>query len=308
MTAAAPVLAAAALGVVTAAALVLAAAALGALLVWRRHCLSLVAQASHELRGPLQAALLGLHGLGDPGDGTRLAAIDLELRRAARAVEDLSAAAGGRRAAESAADVELGELLEDAGSVWELLAAHRGVDLVVETPARPLVVRADRLRIAQALANLVANAVEHGGGEVRVRARAAAAGARIEVTDGGPGLPAPLAELVAAARGRRDRRGHGLALAAVIAERHGGRLVTAPSPSGARLALEIPLAGAAAPAARRGELAGRRRLRRPLLVRSLPAGPRLRRRFGRRRPAGARLRRLPPAGLPVRTSRPVRRA
>ena len=305
VTAAALVLAAATLGVVTAAALVLAAAALGALLVWRRHCLSLVAQASHELRGPLQAALLGLHGLGDPGDGTRLAAIDLELRRAARAVEDLSAAAGGRRAAESAADVELGELLEDAGSVWELLAAHRGVDLVVETPARPLVVRADRLRIAQALANLVANAVEHGGGEVRVRARAAAARARIEVTDGGPGLPAPLAELVAAARGRRDRRGHGLALAAVIAERHGGRLVTAPSPSGARLALEIPLA---APAARRGELAGRPRLRRPLLVRSLPAGPRLRRRFGRRRPAGARLRRLPPAGLPVRTSRPVRRA
>ena len=107
-------LAAAALGV-TAAALVLAAAALGALLVWRRHCLSLVAQASHELRGPLRAALLGLHGLGEPGDGTRLAAIDLELRRAARAVEDLSAAAGGRRAAESAAEVELGELLEDAG-------------------------------------------------------------------------------------------------------------------------------------------------------------------------------------------------
>jgi signal transduction histidine kinase len=328
MTAAALVLAAVTLGAVTAAALqpvpldpitvaalALSAAALGALLVWRRHCLSLVAQASHELRGPLQAALLGLHGLGDPGDGTRLAAIDLELRRAARAVEDLSAAAGGRRAAESATDVELGELLEDAGSAWELLAVHRGVHLVVEAPARPLVVRADRLRIAQALANLVANAVEHGGGEVRVRARAVAAGARIEVTDGGPGLPAPLAELVAAARGRRDRRGHGLALAAVIAERHGGRLVTAPSPSGARLVLELPLASAE-PAAYRAQRGrpftrrppGRPRLRRPPLVRALPAGPRLRLPFGRRRPAGARLRRLPPAGLPVRTSRPVRRA
>ena len=116
--------------------------------------------------------------------------------------------------------------------------------------------RADRLRIAQALANLVANAVEHGGGEVRVRARAAAVSARVEVTDGGAGLPAPLADLVAAARGRRDRRGHGLALAAVIARRHGGRLVTAPSPRGARLVLELPLA-AAAPEARRGALRGR---------------------------------------------------
>ena len=62
---------------------------------------------------------------------------------------------------------------------------------MVEPSAAPLVVRADRLRIAQALANLVANAVEHGGGEVRVRARAVDGRARIEVTDGGPGLPAP---------------------------------------------------------------------------------------------------------------------
>ena len=50
-------------------------------LLWRRRCLSLVAQASHELRGPLQAALLGLHGIEAPGAGARLAAIELELRR-----------------------------------------------------------------------------------------------------------------------------------------------------------------------------------------------------------------------------------
>jgi signal transduction histidine kinase len=234
---------------------VVGAALLAAALLWRRRCLSLVAQASHELRGPLQAALLGLHGLEDPGDGARLAAIELELRRAARAVEDLSAAAKGRRAAETPGEFSLGELLEDAAVAWELLAAQRGVRLVVEPSAAPVVVRADRVRIAQALANLVANAVEHGGGEVRVRVRAGAGRARVEVTDGGPGLPAPLSELVAAARGRRDRRGHGLALAAVIADRHGGRLVTAPSPRGARLVFELPLAGSARAA--RSSLLGR---------------------------------------------------
>jgi signal transduction histidine kinase len=286
----------------TAVAAALAAATLLAALLWRRRCLSLVAQASHELRGPLQAALLGLHGLEDPGDGARLAAIDLELRRAARAAEDLSAAASGRRAADATAEVELGALLADAGVAWELLAAHRGVGLAVEPPAAPVVVRADKVRIAQALANLVANAAEHGGGVVRVRIRAAAGHARVEITDGGPGLPAPLSDLLAAARGRRGRRGHGLVLAAVIARRHGGRLVTAPSARGARLVLELPLAGAepsASPsrlvalgAQRRpgsprriswwSSVAGWRHLRaRWLYRRGLPA-PRLRR---RRRPA-----------------------
>jgi hypothetical protein len=67
----------------TAVAFAVAAALLAGALLWRRRCLSLVAQASHELRGPLQAALLGVHGLEDPGDGARLAAIELELRRAA---------------------------------------------------------------------------------------------------------------------------------------------------------------------------------------------------------------------------------
>jgi signal transduction histidine kinase len=243
----------------TAAALVAALAVLaGGVALWRRRWLSLVAQASHELRGPLQAALLGLHGLEDPGDGARLAAIDLELRRAARALDDLSAAASGRRAPEAAAELDLGELLADAEVAWELLAAHRDAGLLVEPPAAPLVVRADRLRIAQALANLVANAVEHGDGEVRVRARQANGHARIEVTDGGPGLPAPLPELVAAARGRRGRRGHGLALAAVIARRSGGRLVTAPSPRGARLVLELPLADAVPAGRSRAPRRGRR--------------------------------------------------
>ncbi len=102
----------------------------------------------------------------------------------------------------------------------------------------------DRIRILQACGNLVANAIEHGGGEVRVRLRADGGAARIEVTDAGPGLPSPVAELLSAARGRRSSRGHGLALAAGIAERHGGRLTSAPSPRGARVVLELPCAGA----------------------------------------------------------------
>jgi signal transduction histidine kinase len=223
---------------------VVAGAGLVAAMARERRVGELVAQASHELRGPLAAARLGLHGLGEE-DSARLAAIDLELRRAALALDDLAAAPRRRRAGERRAPVDVGELLREAGEAWRAVAAARDVALVVEPPPGPVLVQADPLRLAQAFGNLAANAIEHGGGTVRVRVRPAAAGhARIEFTDAGPGLPAPVAELVASARGRRARRGHGLALAAGIAERHGGRLTSAPSPAGARLVLELPCAAA----------------------------------------------------------------
>jgi signal transduction histidine kinase len=237
-------------------------AALASLHLRQRRFMVLVAQASHELRGPLLAARLGLHGLAADAAEARVAAIDLELRRAALALDDLAAAPRGRRAGERVDTVELGGLLSEAASAWRDLATARGAELGLEPPDAPVLVRADRLRLAQACGNLVANAIEHGGGSVQVRARVmraraavpgapaaesdlGAALARIEVTDTGPGLPAPVADLIAAARGRRARRGHGLAIAAGIAERHGGRLTSAPSARGARLVLELPCAAAA---------------------------------------------------------------
>jgi signal transduction histidine kinase len=105
-------------------------------------------------------------------------------------------------------------------------------------------VRGDRTRLAQACGNLLANAVEHGGGAIELRARAVGRRVRIEVADHGPGLPAPVARLAARARNGRGRRGRGLAIASEIAARHGGRLAAAPSSGGARLMLELPAARA----------------------------------------------------------------
>jgi signal transduction histidine kinase len=126
------------------------------------------------------------------------------------------------------------------------MARAFGGELVVDD-ASGAWVHGDRLRLAQAIGNLVANAVEHGRGRITLTARPAGAGrVRVEVADEGAGLPVALGDLTRRARGGRGARGRGLAIAAEVARSHGGRLETAPSARGARLVLELPALGAGA--------------------------------------------------------------
>jgi signal transduction histidine kinase len=202
----------------------------------------LVARACHELRGPLTAAHLALHAGARHGEGSppRLAAIDLELKRAGVALEDLAAARRGRRAPDRDEPVDIGDLLAYQAATWRMVAGMFGCRLELVEPGPGAIVRGDRLRLAQAVGNLVANALEHGTGRVELLARASGDRVRIEVADEGPGLPAPVADLARRPRAGRGRRGRGLAIAADIADRHGGTLVAAPSARGARVALELP--------------------------------------------------------------------
>jgi signal transduction histidine kinase len=134
------------------------------------------------------------------------------------------------------------------GRAWEPVAAARGVGLRVDAaPVTGEVVHADRTRLLQAAGNLIANALDHGGGLIELRVRRVGDVLRFEVRDGGPGLPAPVADLVR--RPPRGGHGHGLAIAAGIAQRHGGRVLAAPSPRGAAVVVELPLATGARVAA-----------------------------------------------------------
>jgi signal transduction histidine kinase len=230
---------AAALAALVAAALVRGAAA-------RR--LALVARAAHELRRPLSAALLGLHGVvAEPGSRRRLAAVELELRRTGLALADLDAVPRGRLRAGTASSLDVADLLEEAIEASRPLAETIGAHVELDRPPRGLLFAGDRYRVGQALGNLVANALEHGAAPVRVRAHVTRTQVRIEVRDDGPGLPAPVATLAAGPHARR--RGHGLAIAADVARRHGGRLLTAPVARGACLVLELPLLDATTAAA-----------------------------------------------------------
>ena len=226
------------------------------LAVWLRLALAAraarVARACHELRGPLGAIGLGVELAGRTGrlPALRVRALELELGRARQALDDLVLAGGVRARAHparaAAREVGLGTLVRESVEAWRDAADGRPIRVELPVGEEVFVV-GDRVRLAQAVGNLLANAVEHGDGTVLVRLWVGERVARIEVANGGPALPAPLTTLTSARTRwgwppRVRERGHGLGIVAAVADAHGGRLTSAPSARGARLVLELPLA------------------------------------------------------------------
>ncbi|WP_439113824.1 sensor histidine kinase [Hydrogenophaga sp.] len=143
---------------------------------------------------------------------------------------------------------------------WWGPARDQGVDLGLDAPdhALPLAGEPDLLR--EALANLLHNAIRHGGAgsHVTLTVRADAAGAvRLSVVDDGPGLPPE--ELVRAGErffrgggGALPGSGLGLAIVRTVAQRHGGQMEVAAGPEGQGLAVTLTLPTSAATAAGTG--------------------------------------------------------
>ena len=202
-----------------------------------RRRLEWISRASHELRGGIGAVRLGLAvaAPGRPLGTLQLRAVELELDRAVLALQELDGGPVGW----AFEYIDVFELLAESVEASRPAAAVHGAELGLRWSGEPAAVIGDRVRVAQAISNLIANAIEHGGGAVEVCGASVGEAVRIEVLDGGPGLPKPVAELTRDRRGQRGR-GLGLRIAADIVAGHGGRLSAAPSVGGARLMLELP--------------------------------------------------------------------
>jgi K+-sensing histidine kinase KdpD len=111
-------------------------------------------------------------------------------------------------------------------------------------PGPDALLRGDGVALAAALENLIVNAIEHGGPRITVTGRSIGRRVRIEVLDDGVDArpadrpPGP-AQALAGTRSSNGR-GHGLEVAGRTVSRHGGRIETAFSADGSRVALVLP--------------------------------------------------------------------
>jgi two-component system OmpR family sensor kinase len=212
-----------------------------------------VADASHELRTPLSLLRTELElALRRPRSRAQLeaalrSAAD-EAERLSRLAEDLLvlARADEGRLPLRIEQVASGELLEAVARRFAARAADEGRSLEV-TGSPEVQSLGDRLRLEQALGNLVDNALRHGAGTVRLEAERADGLVEFRVSDEGPGFPAEFLPRAFDRFARADEArsgaasGLGLAIVEAVARAHGGtaRAVNG-SRSGAVVILALP--------------------------------------------------------------------
>jgi two-component system phosphate regulon sensor histidine kinase PhoR len=132
-------------------------------------------------------------------------------------------------------DVDLSSLFGELIRDWEKKLAKKHLNTLVDVPPDLPMIRADRVRLQEALYNLLDNAVNYSGdhGEIRLMARRRDEQMVLSVSDNGIGiskedLPRIFERFyrVDKARTAENIRGTGLGLAIVkhIAQLHGGRV------------------------------------------------------------------------------------
>jgi signal transduction histidine kinase len=204
---------------------------------WKRRTRRSLAWPLHELRGALTAIQLGL----STGGGERSDGLQLHVERARLALDDLDCFVDGRRSRESRSReelVDMQELVLRGTRAWSQLAPCYGAELRASWRAGPAQVRGRSGRLAQALDNLIANAVEHGRGDVLVESDLVGNSIRIAVADGGQGVPS-VSHIGKSSP--QSRRGHGLAITKSTVREHGGRLLFEQREMGSAAVIELPV-------------------------------------------------------------------
>jgi signal transduction histidine kinase len=153
--------------------------------------------------------------------------------------------------------IELGPIVSDIAELYEATADDQLVELRLSV-IDDAYVFGDRELLAQALTNLLDNALKHTpvGGHIDMQVHRSGDRIQVVVADSGPGIPAEARERVLQRFARldesRSRPGNGLGLALVraIADQHDARLTLTDNAPGLRVTLSLPATTAPENAAR----------------------------------------------------------
>jgi signal transduction histidine kinase len=147
--------------------------------------------------------------------------------------------------------IDAREIITEVAELYDPLVEEAGGRLsVMGFDLQPLQVRADRQLLAQALSNLIDNAIKYGRGEkgleIAILGQSHDGQVNIAVMDAGAGVPAGEEERVKERFVRLDEsrsqpgNGLGLALVSAVMKMHGGKLTISNRAPGLRADLDFP--------------------------------------------------------------------
>jgi signal transduction histidine kinase len=210
---------------------------------------------AHDLRSPVSRLRSAAHAAAQASDpreqeeqlGSVIRQADALMRILTTVLEiSRSEALTGRK---QFAWFDVGDLAAELVEMYDPLVEEGSATLVYDRPAWPVPLFGHRQLLAQAISNLIENAIRYGasGGEIRVRVESSERNIRIEIADRGPGIPPERRDEARRRFGRLDTSrsdegaGLGLALAESIAHLHNGHLMLEDNAPGLLTILSLPV-------------------------------------------------------------------
>ena len=181
-----------------------------------------LADAAHELRVPIAVVQARLSQL---PQGALKSQLLTDVARLGNVAEHLLDLQRLDRSVDNRTPLDLAELARSAAAELAPLVIGAGYGFEVDAPEQPVWIVGDGIALGRVLANLVHNAIVHGGGQGTIRVALDVEGT-LEVSDQGDGVPEddreaifePFLRLRAAGSGS----GLGLHLVKEIVQHHGG--------------------------------------------------------------------------------------
>jgi signal transduction histidine kinase len=207
--------------------------------------------AAHDLRTPLnrlQASAEGAMSTLVAGSTERrvLERVTTEVDQMRSTLDALLRIALAETGTVAREPVDLSELVASVVELYAPVSEERGI-VLESSVASGAHVQGNRQLLAQALANLLDNAIKFtpDGGHIRVALDAAGSAPQVIVEDNGPGIPADKREIVLGRRVRLDEArnfpgsGLGLSLVAAVTKLHGAHLVLDDAGPGLKVSLKF---------------------------------------------------------------------